>query len=99
MNITTKSLTVGFSVGLGIPVLYNFIRSFASEEKGARKLDKKRFVGIELGMSNYNVAIGEAITNNRGEIADFNIIKRKNGITSEVPEKTLGEIIKFVKEN
>jgi len=46
-------------------------------------------VGIELGGTNYNVAIAEPILNNKGEIIDFKIIKRKNGVTYNDPEESL----------
>jgi hypothetical protein len=46
-------------------------------------------VGIELGGTNYNVAIAEPILNNNGEILDFRITKRKNGITYTNPEESI----------
>ncbi len=84
MHIEPKSLTFGLSVGLGLPLLYSLLRGMAGEGKD-KKFAHKMVVGIEIAVNNYVVGIGEPILNNKGEITDFNITKRKNGITDPNP--------------
>ena len=84
MHIEPKSLTFGLSVGLGLPLLYTIIKGMVGEGK-EKNLQHKIVVGIEIGVNNYVVGIGEPIFNNKGEITDFNIIKRKNGTTDQNP--------------
>jgi hypothetical protein len=84
MNLEPKSLTLGLSVGLGLPLLYTILRGIAGEGRD-KKLHRKIVVGIEIGVNNYVVGIGEPILNNKGEITDFNITKRKNGTTDQNP--------------
>lgn len=95
----SKQLAVGFSLGAAVPLLYSLIKTLTTSAQENRQLDKKRFVGIELGGTNFNVAIGEPILNNKGQITDFFIVKRKNGITYAEPQDSLREIIKFIQEN
>lgn len=66
---------------------------------GEKEVQKRRYVGIELGGTNYNVAVGEPIVNNKGEIVDFKIIKRRNGNTYQDPTQTLKDIIEFIESN
>ncbi len=56
-------------------------------------------VGIELGGTNYNVAIARPLRDNHHRIIDFHIIARKAGITYENPTQTLEEINAFIKSN
>lgn len=87
------------AVGAAIPLLLNFVWGAASESNGKREGERRKCVGIDIGVANYNVAIGEPIFSNKGDITDFIIHKRKNGITSAEPLETLQDIIKFIKEN
>jgi len=84
-NQMNKNYAVAVSVGVAIPVVINYIINSFKGKKRIQKLKDKRFVGIELGGTNYNVAIAEPILNNRGEIIDFNIVKRKSGVTYNDP--------------
>jgi fructokinase len=95
----SKQFAVGAVVGASVPLLFSLIKALTSGEKGCKQLEKKRFVGIELGGTNYNVAIGEPLLNNKGQITDFVIVKRKNGITYADPQEALSEIIRFIQEN
>jgi len=56
----------GISLGVIIPPLVNFISALKKNNDNKLKLAGKRFVGIELGGTNYNVAIAEPILNNKG---------------------------------
>lgn len=92
--LSAKNIALGFSVGLGLPLLYSLLKAGKGAE---RKLENRLFVGIEIGVNNYNVGIAEPILNKKGKIADFNIVKRKNGLTGQTPEQTLQEIIRFIR--
>lgn len=54
-------------------------------------------MGIELGGTNYTVAIARPLSNNNIHIADFAVIARKSGITYESPTQSLQEITTFLK--
>lgn len=58
-----------------------------------------KFVGIEIGEESYNVAIGEPILSNKGDITGFLIIKRRNGMIYDSPEKSFDEIMRFLRQN
>lgn len=45
------------------------------------------------------MAIGEPIINNKGDISGFVIIKRRNGMIYDSPEKSFDEIMKFLTQN
>lgn len=47
----------GLSLGFIIPPLVKFISTLNKDNANKLKLEGKRFVGIELGGTNYNVAI------------------------------------------
>jgi hypothetical protein len=91
MNLA-KSLTLGASIT--IPLLYALIAR--GQPSNPNNPAQRLYVGVEIGVSNYNVAIGEPIFNNKGGVVDFNILKRKSGVTDEDPEKTLREIFSFI---
>jgi len=42
-------------------------------------------VGVELGGTNFNVAIAQPIFSQAGEVIDFKIVRRKNGHTYHGP--------------
>jgi hypothetical protein len=46
-------------------------------------------VGIELGGTNYNVAIARPVLGHSADILDFDIITQKAGITYENPVQSL----------
>jgi hypothetical protein len=73
------------------------VKSAIGAPRRKEDISQLRFVGIELGGTNYNVAIGSPVVNNRGDIIDFNIHKRSSGITYTDPSQALAEIIEFVK--
>lgn len=49
----------------------------------------RRYVGIELGGTSYNVAIARPVLSPSNNILDFDIIARKSGITYENPAQSL----------
>ena len=76
---------VGGLVGAAGTLLLSYLWGTGAEQGARKPWEKKKFVGIELGGTNFNVAIGEPILNNKGQITDFILIKRKNGITYADP--------------
>lgn len=88
MNISMKSLSYGLLMGLGLTSVYKIYAGSGEKEKGGQYEDKMKFVGIEIGEDSYNVAIGEPIINNKGDICGFVIIKRRNGMIYDSPEKS-----------
>lgn len=82
-------------MGALIPLLASYWSNRKRVESEAEKW-AGRVVGIELGGTNYNVAIAEPILNNKAELIDFKIVKRKAGITYADPEQSLSEIIEFI---
>ena len=80
-----KAILVALGVTL-VPLIGYLISKSSRREK---RYSTQLYVGIELGGTNYNVAIAESVLNNQGQILDFNIIKRKNGTTYQDPQKAL----------
>ena len=64
--------------------------------RNANRDKKQLYVGVELGGTNYKVAIGQSVTNNKGQVIDFKIIKRKEGVTYNDPKECLAEIVEFI---
>lgn len=77
--INSKTITVGLSIG--VPTIIGLYKMLTNQSDIKNIYHK--FVGIEINETNYNVAIGEAIINNKGQITDFRITKRKNGMIHE----------------
>lgn len=75
MNKKLIALPLGMLPLLGY--VWHRYKGSASKQKKSNGL----YVGIELGGTNYSVAIAEPVINNQGEIIDFRILKRKNGNT------------------
>ena len=99
MEISARSLGCGLLMGLGLTSVYKIYAGSGEKEKGNQYEDKMKFVGIEIGEDSYNVAIGEPIISNKGDITGFLIIKRRNGMIYESPEKSFDEIMRFLKQN
>jgi len=91
-----RNLLIAFALGwIGKAVFDSIWNSLKSNKKEPTGL----YVGIELGGTNYNVAIGEAVRNREGKITNFNIVKRKSGITYEDPNKSIQEIVEFIAQS
>ena len=60
---------------------YLISKSKPRDKKGSPKLH----VGVELGGTNYNVAIAQPVLSQTGDIIDYKIIRRKNGHTYHGP--------------
>lgn len=71
------------AVGLTLVPIIGFLISKARSKQSKPK--PRLYVGIELGGTNYNVAIAESVHNNNGDILDFRVLKRKNGNTYQNP--------------
>lgn len=99
MEISTRSLSYGLLMGIGLTSVYKMYTASGEKDKGNQYADKMKFVGIEIGEESYNVAIGEPILNNKGDITGFLIIKRRNGIIYDSPEKSFDEIMRFLRQN
>lgn len=77
-----------------LPLLgYLVQRARNSKAKGSHH---QLYIGIELGGTNFNVAVAEPVLSNQGEVIDFRIIKKKNGTTYHDPSQSIAEIIEFI---
>lgn len=83
----------GFTAG----ALVTYLATLSRRSRPRRQ--KKLYVGVELGGTNYCVAIAEADTNRNNDITDFRIVKRKTGHTFASPEDALKEITAFIEQN
>lgn len=63
-----------------LPLLGYLVQKFKNNPQQKNK-QNQLYVGVELGGTNYNVAVAEPVVSNQGDIIDFKIIKRKNGKT------------------
>lgn len=87
------------ALGVACVPLAGYLYQQLKENSSPKDKRNRRYVGIELGGTNYNVALAEPVFNNKGEIVDFNIIKRRNGNTFTDPTQTLYDIIDFISAN
>ena len=85
--LTRKHIIAAIGLAL-VPIIGYFIAKTKNRNKN-KQLQDKLFIGIELGGTNYNVAIAQPVTNQQGNIIDFKILKRKNGNTYLDPTKSL----------
>lgn len=73
----------------GVALLPLFGYLISKSKPRDKKGPKKYYVGIELGGTNYNVAISQPVLSQTGEVIDFKIVRRKNGQTFHGPEQAL----------
>jgi hypothetical protein len=73
----------------GVALLPLFGYLISKSKPRDKKGSKKYYVGIELGGTNYNVAISQPVLSQTGEVIDFKIVRRKNGQTFHGPEQAL----------
>lgn len=81
------------------PQILSLIKSALIKKVKTEREKHALHVGIELGGTNYNVAIGRPIFNSKDELMDFQIIAAKDGITYEDPDKVISEIVQFIHTN
>ena len=86
------------AIGLTLVPLIGYMLT-KCKPKANHKLKNQLYVGVELGGTNFNVAIAEAVLSSQGEIIDFRIIMRKNGTTYQDPQQSLTEIKEFIESS
>jgi predicted NBD/HSP70 family sugar kinase len=83
-------------VGAGIVLVPTIGWLLAKKDSKKDRNKNTLVVGIELGGTNYTVAIAEPVFNHQGEVLDFRIVKKKNGTTYQDPVQSLEEIKEFI---
>ena len=74
-----------YALGLAVIPLVGFIVKRIKSSNTNKSRKSQLFIGIELGGTNFNVAVAEPVISNNGQIIDFDILKRKSGTTYQNP--------------
>lgn len=86
------NIQMAFVAGIVVPKIARFLYSSAHQLLYRHKVTKSIYVGIELGGTNYNIAVGVPTLDKTGKIIDFHLTKRDSGRTSNDAFHTLQEI-------
>jgi hypothetical protein len=64
-------MTFTFAATLVAPYVFQYAKSLITTARTTQKLKKSLHVGLELGGTNYNVAIAKPIFNSKFELMDY----------------------------
>lgn len=88
---------MAFVLGIGALPFFKLIRQLLTKKKKKTK-ENRVYVGIELGGTNFSVAIGVPHYDEFGRITSFAIRNQMTGRTDPNPETTVDQIKEFLKE-